>query len=269
MINQKSLKKWCVVLGIFLGMMLGNFSISAATKPATFFFHDRTGSLRDEMPIIRTAQKNGIKISVLHAKVSTQGKISLSGQLKEDTVPVVAVEFAKQEGSYQKTAAWSYQVIKKSQAKWHFKSMSLVGIGTGSMGLMNFLVKYGNSSQLPTLVKQVAIAGPFNGTHIQPNAGSKLDKNGRPHHMNMLYHELLSLKKTYPQTSRVLNIYGNQGQHSDGFVTNNSSRSLRYLVTPRAKSYQEQVITGKMAAHAQLTRSPQVQKAVITFLWNK
>lgn len=269
MINQKRLKKWCVIWGILLGMVLTSLSASASIKPATFIFHDRTGSLQDEMPLITAAQKSNVKVSVLHARVNKQGKVKLSGQLKQGTVPIVAVEFAKQEGNYQKTATWSYQVIKKSQAKWHFKAMNLVGIGTGNMGIMNCLVKYGGSNQMPTLVKQVAIAGPFNGTHIQPNAGSKLAKNGRPYHMNMLYHELLSFKKAYPQTSRVLNIYGNQGHYSDGMVANNSSRALKYLVTPRAKSYQEQVVNGQTASHKQLTRNPQVQKAVVKFLWHK
>ena len=96
---------------------------------------------------------------------------------------------------------------------------------------------------------------------------SKLMKNGRPYHMNMLYHELLGLKKTYPKSTAVLNIYGNQGSHSDGIVANSSSRALKYLVTPRAKSYQEQAVKGTRAGHDQLTRNPQVQTAVIKFLW--
>lgn len=76
--------------------------------------------------------------------------------------------------------------------------MNLVGIGTGNMGLLNCLTRYADAGQLPSLAKQVAIAGPFNGTHIQPNADSKLMKNGRPYHMNMLYHELLGLKRPTP-----------------------------------------------------------------------
>ncbi|MFJ6925062.1 MAG: alpha/beta hydrolase, partial [Limosilactobacillus mucosae] len=213
------------------------------------------------------AQKDGVKLSVLHAQVSAQGKVRLNGQLKKETAPVIEVEFAKHEGSYSKTAQWSYQVIKQARAKWHFKTMNLVGIGTGNMGLLNCLTRYADAGQLPSLAKQVAIAGPFNGTHIQPNADSKLMKNGCPYHMNMLYHELLGLKKTYPKSTVVLNIYGNQGSHSDGIVANSSSRALKYLVTPRAKSYQEQAVKGTRAGHDQLTRNPQVQTTVIKFLW--
>ena len=202
-------KKWSLLLGIILGMMMLTIPARAATNSATFIFHDRTGSQRDETPLVTAAQKDGVKLSVLHAKVSAQGKVRLSGQLTKETAPVIEVEFAKHEGSYSKTAQWSYQVIKQARAKWHFKTMNLVGIGTGNMGLLNCL---------PSLAKQVAIAGPFNGTHIQPNADSKLMKNGRPYHINMLYHELLGLKKTYPKSSAILNIYGNRANHSDGTI---------------------------------------------------
>ena len=260
-------KKWSLLLGIILGMMMLTIPARAATNSATFIFHNRTGSQRDETPLVTAAQKDGVKLSVLHAKVSAQGKVRLSGQLTKETAPVIEVEFAKHEGSYSKTAQWSYQVIKQARAKWHFKTMNLVGIGTGNMGLLNCLTRYADTGQLPTLAKQVAIAGPFNGTHIQPNADSKLMKNGRPYHMNMLYHELLGLKKTYPKSTAVLNIYGNQGSHSDGIVSNSSSRALKYLVTPRANSYQEQAVKGTRAGHDQLTRNPQVQTAVIKFLW--
>ena len=262
-------KKWSLLLGIILGMMMLTIPARAATNSATFIFHDRTGSQRDETPLVTAAQKDGVKLSVLHAKVSAQGKVRLSGQLTKETAPVieVEVEFAKHEGSYSKTAQWSYQVIKQARAKWYFKAMNLVGIGTGNMGLLNCLTRYADTGQLPTLAKQVAIAGPFNGTHIQPNADSKLMKNGRPYHMNMLYHELLGLKKTYPKSSAVLNIYGNRANHSDGTIANSSSRALKYLVTPRVKSYQEQAVKGTRAGHDQLTRNPQVQTAVIKFLW--
>ena len=251
-------KKWSLLLGIILGMMMLTIPARAATNSATFIFHDRTGSQRDETPLVTAAQKDGVKLSVLHAKVSAQGKVRLSGQLTKETAPVIEVEFAKHEGSYSKTAQWSYQVIKQARAKWHFKTMNLVGIGTGNMGLLNCLTRYADTGQLPTLAKQVA---------IQPNADSKLMKNGRPYHMNMLYHELLGLKKTYPKSSAVLNIYGNRANHSDGTIANNSSRALKYLVTPRAKSYQEQAVKGPRAGHDQLTRNPQVQTAVIKFLW--
>lgn len=240
-------KKWSLLLGIILGMMMLTIPARAAANSATFIFHDRTGSQRDETPLVTAAQKDGVKLSVLHAKVSAQGKVRLSGQLTKETAPVIEVEQAR--------------------AKWHFKTMNLVGIGTGNMGLLNCLTRYADAGQLPTLAKQVAIAGPFNGTHIQPNADSKLMKNGRPYHMNMLYHELLGLKKTYPKSSAVLNIYGNRADHSDGTIANSSSRALKYLVTPRAKSYQEQAVKGPRAGHDQLTRSPQVQTAVIKFLW--
>ena len=69
----------------------------------------------------------------------------------------------------------------------------------------------------------------------------------------------------------MLNIYGNyQGKHYDGDVPNNSSKTLKYLVSGRAKSYQELEIRGKKAQHSQLhNNNHQVNNALIKFLWTK
>lgn len=52
-----------------------------------------------------------------------------------------------------------------------------------------------------------------------------------------------------------------------GSVSNASSRSLRYLVAARARSYREVKITGKHAQHSQLHENAQVDRLLIDFLW--
>ncbi|WP_238727756.1 alpha/beta hydrolase [Lactobacillus delbrueckii] len=67
-------------------------------------------------------------------------------------------------------------------------------------------------------------------------------KNGKPIHMNDNYKRQLVLRKLYPH-AKVLNVYGDleDGSHSDGRVKNSSSKSLRYLVSPKVKSYKEKI----------------------------
>ncbi|MFV4979903.1 alpha/beta hydrolase [Lactobacillus delbrueckii] len=62
-------------------------------------------------------------------------------------------------------------------------------------------------------------------------------KNGKPIQMNDNYKRQLVLRKLYPH-AKVLNVYGDleDGSHSDGRVKNPSSKSLRYLVSPKVKS---------------------------------
>jgi Uncharacterized protein with an alpha/beta hydrolase fold len=118
------------------------------------------------------------------------------------------------------------------------------------------------------------LPGHFNGIidiDDEPNQ-MKLAKNGKPiTKMDQGYKDLLKLRKVYPTNTKVLNIYGDKGDgtHSDGAVTNNSSKSLRYLVADRAKSYQEKKFVGKMAQHSKLHENKQVDKVLIHFLWGR
>ncbi|GHN55080.1 alpha/beta hydrolase [Lactobacillus delbrueckii] len=89
-------------------------------------------------------------------------------------------------------------------------------------------------------------------------------KNGKPIQMNDNYKRQLVLRKLYPHV-KVLNL--EDGSHSDGRVKNPSSKSLRYLVSPKVKSYKEKKFTCPMAQHSRLRKNPQVLKTAISFPW--
>ena len=82
---------------------------------------------------------------------------------------------------------------------------------------------------------------------------------------------MLKLRSTFPTNNRVLNIYGDKedGSHSDGDVPVNSAKSLKYLVSGRAKSYREVEIKGANAQHSTLHNNSQVNRELINFLWRK
>ncbi|MEB3363429.1 alpha/beta hydrolase [Lactobacillus sp. R2/2] len=85
--------------------------------------------------------------------------------------------------------------------------------------------------------------------------------------MSAGYRELLSLRKSFLKTLHVLNIYGDMGSGSDGDVTVNSARSYRYLVSKRARSYQEKEIRGPRAQHSKLHENTNVDRLLVNFLW--
>ena len=96
-----------------------------------------------------------------------------------------------------------------------------------------------------------------------------VNKQGKPKVMTSSFKGLLPIRHKYPRSARVLNIYGNYGDGSDGDVYVNSAKTLKYLVSGRAKSYQERLITGKQAQHSRLHENKQVDRILIKFLWNK
>ena len=100
--------------------------------------------------------------------------------------------------------------------------------------------------------KEVNIAGTYNGVlNLNEKVNEiTVDKDGKPSKMNADYEKLLGLKDVYKNKNiEVLNIYGDlkDGTHSDGRVSNSSSRSLKYLLGNSPKTYKESDIRGESA----------------------
>lgn len=240
----------------------------------TFFFHGYGSSINAEKHMVNAAVKCGVTRSVMTAIVQPSGQVSLSGRISKNAKrPIVMVGFKNNtNASFTTDAKYAYNAIKAVQRRYHFNQMNLAGHSMGNMAIMFLLLNYGNRQSFPTLRHQVDLAGHFNGIRgVQSEAYSSLEKNGRPRKMESNYRTLLKLRKTYPTTSSVMNIYGDlqNGTHSDGDVPVNSARSLKFLVSSRARHYEEHEIFGRKAQHSNLHRNSQVDNLLIRFLWNK
>ncbi len=125
----------------------------------------------------------------------------------------------------------------------------MVAHSYGNMAIVYYMLQHGSDTSLPKLVKQVDIAGHFNGIiGIDEPENITLDDEGKPSCMTESYQELLSLGNHYPQGQvEVLNIFGNTGKGSDERVTNLSSQSLGYLLKGHVKSIQEKKSQVQMA----------------------
>lgn len=243
-----------------------------STTP-TIFFHGWGSSSHAEEHMVNAAKRAGVTSSVIKANVDKKGQVTLVGHLrKRATNPIVMVNFSDNKNSnYHQDGQYAYHVIQKLQATYHFKQVNLVGHSMGNMAISFYLLDHGKQSGLPKLNKQVAIAGHFDGIKGRdlPD-GLKINRQtGKPNKMSPAYRELLGLRQTYPQHAKILNIYGDIGDHSDGQVTNDSSRTMRYLVADRASSYQEKKINGRNAQHSKLHSNSEVDRTLINILWSK
>ncbi|WP_295729279.1 alpha/beta hydrolase [uncultured Limosilactobacillus sp.] len=242
----------------------------------TFLFHGYGSSYHAEEYMVNGAVKEGITSNnaVIRANVRPNGQVKLTGKIKAASQnPIVEVNFDNsRNGNYRTDGRWVRNVIVTLQNHYRFKRINLVGHSMGNMAIMYYLRQYGNDRQLPILNKQVAIAGHFNGLVMADTNKNhdRLAKNGRPlNNVTKQYRYLERLRRTYPRSAAVLNIYGNKGQGTDGDLTIQSAQSLKYLVAPRAKSYQEQEMKGKMASHSRLHSNPDVNALLNSFLWNR
>ncbi|MDQ7936817.1 alpha/beta hydrolase [Lactiplantibacillus sp. WILCCON 0030] len=249
-----------------------------STTP-TLFFHGGGSSYHAEEHMADAAKQAGVTNTIIRAMVSKTGHVKLVGKLKTGAInPIVEVNYANnRELNYRKHGQWATNVVVALQKQYHFKSINMVGHSLGNISLIYYSLANAGNHKLPKLRKQVDIAGHFAGldfkgmpASVTQPAGLKLNAAGKPNQMNATYREMTKLRQVLPKNQvKVLNIYGNIGGHTDGTVPNVASLSLKYLVTPRAKSYQEKEFTGKLARHSKLHENPQVDRTLIKFLWGK
>lgn len=248
-------------------------SSTASKYQPTLFFHGWGSSYRAEEQMAQSLVAAGMTKTITRATVSKQGKVTLSGKFqKNDDHPIVEVDFQDNRNSNSRQwGQWAKATVIKLQQTYQIKTFNMVGHSMGNMAIMFYLLE--DQATLPKLKKQVDIAGHFNGIlgmGDEPNQ-MKLTREGKPEKMQSDYQALLKLRRTYPKNQiAVLNIYGdkNDGSHSDGSVSNASSKSLRYLVSTRAKSYQEQKIIGANAQHSRLHDNKKVDQLLVNFLQN-
>lgn len=267
------------VLGIAKYMLDSNHQSSHDTTnlsigTPTFFMHGYGGSINSEAFFKQEVQKEGITKHPIIADVTSNGHVTLKGELpKNEKHPVVLINLRdNKNGDMKQNALWIKNVLEAMQQKYHFNQFNMVTHSMSNLSFAYYMLQYSNNPDLPRLHKQVNIAGTFNGIiGINDEPGKvELNAEGKPNRMTDEYVDLLNLRKnkTYPKVE-VLNIYGNVGDrtNSDERVTNASSKSLRYLLEDNTKSYREMMIKGKKGQHSQLHENPKVAQQVIDFLW--
>ena len=246
----------------------------------TLFVHGWGSSYHAEESMVAYAQKQHATNSVIRADVSSTGKVTLRGTIKKRAKnPIVEVNLQNNKSIFagtnnqitamNKSSNYIKDVINALQKRYRFNRINLVGHSMGNLQIAYYLRNNATNAHMPHLNKQVSIAGHYNGYIGEQGAPNKtvLNRAGKPQKMSAGYRGLLSLRKKFPQKAAVLNIYGDMGSGSDGDVTVNSARSYRYLVSKRARSYQEKEIRGPRAQHSKLHENTQVDRLLVNFLW--
>ncbi|ADC86980.1 MULTISPECIES: alpha/beta hydrolase [Staphylococcus] len=243
---------------------------------ATLFLHGYGGSANSEKYMVQQAVNHGVTNQVITAIVDKNGDITFKGKLAKNAInPIVKIELKdNKNGNVKQNASHIKNVLTKLKNDFHIKQYNFVAHSMGNLSFAYFMKLYGQDTQLPQLNKEVNIAGTFNGVlNLNEKVNEiSVDKNGKPSKMTENYQQLLGLKNNYKDKQiDVLNIYGDiqDGTHSDGRVSNSSSKSLKYLLADSPKSYKESQYTGATAQHSQLHENNKVANEIIQFLWKK
>lgn len=281
------------VLRLLLTLLVGLLTVSwgktnAATlryiqsSTPTIFVHGWGSSYHAEEKMVNAARQAGVTRTIVVANVTPAGKVTFNRPLPAKAVnPIVEVnlednKLTKYRNNYTKGYHHGGQYVKDVvlalEKQHHYATINLVGHSMGNLEIINYINDNAGNHNLPKINHLVAIAGHYNGLVGQEAAEqATLDQSGKPSWQDPSFRELLSLRKTFPRNTKVLNIYGDlkDGSHSDKDVPVNSAKSLRYLVAGRAKSYEEHQINGRMGQHSRLHNNNQVNQLLIKFLWTR
>lgn len=269
------------VLGIVISQHQSNHKSMESSnftknQTPTLFLHGYGGSANSEKYMVKRAEQRGVTNNTITAIVSKEGAVKLKGKLKSGASnPIVKIELEdNKQGYLDKNAKWFKNVLVKLQKEYHIKHFNFVGHSMGNLTFAQYMMTYGKDDALPQLNKQVNIAGTFNGVLDMNEKVNEIsvDDNGKPSRMNPPFQQLRVLKDIYNgKNIEVLNIYGDleDGTHSDGRVSNSSSKSLKYLLGDSPKNYKESLYKGESAQHSQLHENKAVADELIDFLWEK
>lgn len=260
-----------------------------STTP-TIFMHGWSSSLRAEQSFIKIGTEQNIVTEEMVIHVTRNNKLQVQGRLTgNNDNPVILVQFDNNRVGELRYAQGLHHIVAYLKNRYNIKNFNVVGHSMGAYAWVYYNMYWGADPNLPRLNKMVVLAGPYNGIldkgHAnQPTSGNlanlwddaphenSLNKAGRPKIIHEEYQTLLERKPNFPTNTRVLNIYGDlkDGTASDGLVTIQSVKSLRYLVSDRARSYQEFEVKGEGGQHSRLhINNPVVNDKLTNYLWGK
>lgn len=263
----------CILLLLFFSnTTTTDNKVSFSPVVPTIYLHGYGGVYNSTEHMIHAAEKAGVAKKVLIAKVGADGKISYAGKWDfTQKNPIIQVLFEDNTAEIPTEAKWLNAIVAHLKNAYAISEFNIVSHSMGGPVTLYWALHERTPSS-PTLKKFVSIAGPFDGVIYiddSPNVNT-LNTAGEPKIQNKAYRQYHHYRMRFPSETRILNIYGNleDGTNSDSLVTNVSARSLAYLLEKHVASYQELMIKGPNAQHSQLHNNPEVNHAVIKFLWN-
>ncbi|KRN88463.1 alpha/beta hydrolase [Ligilactobacillus ceti] len=237
----------------------------------TLFIHGYAGTRLSTGFMLRRFEKKGWGSKTCVIKVKDHQKIKIIG---DPTVPgcFIQVLFDENRVSVMKQSNWLWRVMATLKLKYHVNEVNLVAHSMGGVVVMRYLSSHGNYYRLPRVNKVVTIGSPFNDSDPGKTTAfieSYLLTQKGPVFETMLFNRMRQHNFLVSPQIKFLNIAGDLGYqpHSDGAVSVNSVRSLRYLIK-NPENYTEKIMYGKKAAHTLLHENPEVDQLIGEFLFN-
>lgn len=253
--------------------------VASSDEVPTLYFHGLQGTARSTNHLIDTAARiDGQRAMIIN--VDRNGRLDCRGSIRKNMKhPLVQVNFLDNMAPVSRQVQWAHQILMLMKSKYHINKYNAIAHSAGAITVLETTDRYGTQKNVAHLSRFASIAGPYDGVigmNDQPNQNT-INRQGKPqifYHSNRWYpgyEQLLRDSRHFPKGVKVLNIYGriDRKVNADGYVTNVSARSLKYLLHGRDVSYEEVPIYGRYAEHSWLHHNSVVDRIVNRFIFNK
>ncbi|MGY3748329.1 alpha/beta fold hydrolase [Vagococcus salmoninarum] len=239
----------------------------------TLLIHGTNGTRRSLGGMIERWGKQGLAYKALEVEVSRDGELTLTGNWQElhpEQQPLIQVIFKEGNPPEWQQGEWLKNILELLKQELQIQKVQMLGHSMGGVAILRYLVDYGQDNTLPKVSKVVALGTPFNSEEVSSSGKTKYDLGtAGPLTEYPTYRYLKAYYQNLPRELSLLNIYGDlkNGSRSDGFVSVDSAKAIRFLIKGWIETYSERQVLGVRAQHSLLHENKQVDRLAANFLW--
>lgn len=208
--------------------------------------------------VARINQMDHRSHSLLKVKVYNNGKITYSGQIRQnDNEPFIVVGFENNHDGYsniKKQAKMFNTAFNQLKDQYNFNNFKGIGHSNGGLIYTYFLEHYFNERQIK-IKRLMTIGTPYN--FAEPS-------NRR----TQMLTDFIKYRKNLPSNLTMYSVAGSENYVEDGLVPLSSVLAGKYIYQGIVKHYTQVTVTGKLAQHSALPQNREVLDLIRRYVLN-
>lgn len=209
--------------------------------------------------VTRINQMDHRNHSLLKVKVYNSGKITYSGQIRQnDNEPFIVVGFENNHDGYsniKKQAKMFNVAFNQLKEQYNFNNFKGIGHSNGGLIYTYFLEHYFNERQIK-IKRLMTIGTPYN--FAEPS-------NRR----TQMLTDFIKYRKNLPSNLTMYSVAGSENYVEDGLVPLSSVLAGKYIYQGIVKHYTQVTVTGKLAQHSALPQNQEVLDLIRRYVLNR
>lgn len=209
--------------------------------------------------VARINQMDHRNHSLLKVKVYNSGKITYSGQIRQnDNEPFIVIGFENNHDGYsniKKQAKMFNTAFNQLKGQYNFNNFKGIGHSNGGLIYTYFLEHYFNERQIK-IKRLMTIGTPYN--FAEPS-------NRR----TQMLTDFIKYRKNLPNNLTMYSVAGSENYVEDGLVPLSSVLAGKYIYQGVVKHYTQVTVTGKLAQHSALPQNREVLDLIRRYVLNR